>query len=172
MTPTLSLPRLVLRPLTKATQRQIDWLRNPDVVKYSEQRHRKHTLTTCLTYIHSFNPDGHIWSIWTMYNDQHIGNIAADVDAPNNIADLSIMIGDPTKWADGYGTEAWRGATEWLLDKHAGNLRKIEAGCMALNTGMRKVLERTGYQFEGERKNHFLYLSNQPSGAVFYGKFR
>lgn len=171
MTPILTTPRLVLRPLTKATQRQVDWLRDPQVVKYSEQRHREHTLTTCLRYIQSFVPHGHIWSIWTMHDDSHIGNIAADVDEPNNIADLSIMIGATTKWADGYGSEAWRGVTEWLLDKRAGNLRKIEAGCMAVNAGMRKVLDRTGYQFEGERKNHFLYQSN-PTGALYYGKFR
>lgn len=172
MTPTLNTARLVLRPLTKASQRQIDWLRNPDVVKFSEQRHVEHTLTTCLRYIHSFNPHGHIWSIWLMYNDEHIGNIAADVDTPNNIADLSIMIGEPTHWGEGYATEAFRGTTEWLLDKHAGNLRKIEAGCMAMNEGMKKVLDRAGYQYEGERKNHFLYNPSQPSGALFYGKFR
>jgi ribosomal-protein-alanine N-acetyltransferase len=172
MTPTLSLPRLVLRPLTKATQRQIDWLRDPDVVKYSEQRHREHTFSTCMRYIQSFTPDGHIWSIWTASDDQHIGNIAADVDYPNNIADLSIMIGDTEQWGQGFASEAWRGATEWLLGKHDGNLRKVEAGCMALNTPMRKIMERTGYQFEGERKNHFLYLPEQPTSAVFYGKFR
>lgn len=172
MKPTISTPRLVLRPLTKATQRQVDWLRNPEVVQYSEQRHREHTLTTCLRYIQSFEPYGYIWGIWTMYNDQHIGNIAADVDHPNNIADLSIMIGDVSKWGEGYGTEAWRGATEWLLDKHAGNLRKIEAGTMAINIGMRTILDHTGYQFEGERKNHFVINSNQQCGAVYYGRFR
>lgn len=172
MTPTLTTPRLVLRPLTKSTQRQVGWLRDPEVVKYSEQRHREHTLTTCLRYIQSFEPYGCIWSIWTMARDEHIGNIAADVDHPNNIADLSIMIGNTELWGEGFGSEAWRGATEWLLDKNGGDLRKVEAGCMAVNTPMKTILERTGYQFEGERKNHFLFNGSQPCGALFYGKFR
>jgi len=165
-------PRLVLRPLVKASQRQVDWLRNPEVVKYSEQRHRTHTLTSCLRYIQSFDGSGHIWAIWTAVDERHIGNIAADVDVPNNIADLSVLIGDTDYWGLGYGIEAWRETTTWLLNKDGGDLRKVEAGCMALNTSMRSILDRTGYQFEGERKNHFLYLAGQPTGAVFYGKFR
>lgn len=172
MKPTINTQRLVLRPLKKASQRQVAWLRDPEVVKYSEQRHREHTLTTCLRYINSFEPHGYIWGIWTMDNDDYIGNIAADVDHPNNIADLSIMIGDVSMWGKGYGTEAWRAVTEWLLDKKAGNLRKVEAGCMTINQPMRKLLERTGYQFEGERKNHFLITSNHHCGAMYYGRFR
>ncbi len=172
MTPTITTTKLILRPLLKATQRHVDWLRDQKVVEYSEQRHREHTLTTCLRYIHSFVPDGHIWAIYTTKDDRHIGNIAADVDRPNNTADLSILIGDREHWGKGLGSEAWRWVTEWLLNKDGGDLRKVEAGCMAVNIAMRRVLDHTGFQFEGERKNHFLYKAGQPCGAVYYGRFR
>lgn len=172
MTPTITTNRLVLRPLTKASQRQLDWLRDPKVTEYSEQRHREHTLSTCLRYVNSFVPDGHIWAIYTAGDDRHIGNIAADVDAPNNVCDLSIMIGEPEFWGKGFATDAWSRVTGWLLDKEGGKLRKVEAGCMAVNIPMRRVLDHTGFQFEGERKNHFLYKEGQPCGAVYYGRFR
>jgi ribosomal-protein-alanine N-acetyltransferase len=170
MTPTLSTARLILRPLVKPSQRQVDWLRDPDVVRFSEQRHHTHTLASCLRYIQSL-AGGHIWGLWTTA-DRHIGNIAAAVDAPNNIADLSILIGETGQWGQGYGTEAWREAARWLLDKDGGALRKLEAGCMAVNAPMRRLLDRTGFQFEGERKNHFLWQAGQPVGAVYYGRFR
>lgn len=172
MTPTLTTQHLILRPLTKASQRQVDWLRDPEVMQFSEQRHREHTLTTCLRYIQSFAGDGHIWAIWTVISEQYVGNIAAVVDVPNNIADLSVLIGDREQWGKGYGTEAWREVSTWLLDKDGGALRKLEAGCMAVNVPMRRVLDHTGFQFEGERKNHFLYKAGQPCGAVYYGRFR
>lgn len=171
MTPTLTSHRLTLRPLTKASQRQLDWLRDPKVTEFSEQRHHQHTLSSCLRYINSFTPDGHIWAIYTALNDLHIGNLAADVDKPNNVCDLSIMIGNTDYWGSGFGTEAWRRAAEWLLDKEGGELRKVEAGCMALNLPMRKLFDHTGFQFEGERKNHFL-KEGQLCGAVYYGRFR
>lgn len=172
MTPTITTSKLILRPLTKATQRHIDWLRDPKVTEYSEQRHREHTFATCLRYIHSFVPDGHIWAISTTLDDRHIGNIAADVDRPNNTCDLSILIGDRDCWGKGFGRDAWRTVSEWLLNREGGDLRKVEAGCMAVNIPMRRVLDHTGFQFEGERKNHFLYKEGQPCGAVYYGRFR
>lgn len=172
MTPTITTRNLVLRPLTKATQRNVDWLRDPKVVEYSEQRHKAHTLTTCLTYINSLKPYGHIWAIWTTAGDRYIGNLAADVDAPNLTADVSILIGERDYWGKGLGSEAWGAACNWLLDKDCGGLRKLEAGCMAVNIAMRRVFDHTGFQFEGERKNHFLYQPGQPVGAVYYGRFR
>ncbi len=172
MTPTITTRSLVLRPLVKATQRNVDWLRDPVVVEYSEQRHRVHTLTTCLSYINSLKPYGHIWGIWTARNDQHIGNIVADVDQPNNVADVSILIGNQEYWGKGLGTEAWATACNWLLDKDCGGLRKLEAGCMAVNVAMRRVLDRSKFEYEGERKNHFIYKPGQPVGAVYYGRFR
>lgn len=170
--PTITTQNLVLRPLTKATQRQVDWLRDQEVVRYSEQRHKDHTLASQLRYVQSMNADGSfIWAIVYAANDRHIGNLTAAVDGPNLVADVGILIGDRDYWGRALGTEAWRAATLWLLDKGGGNLRKLEAGCMATNIAMRRVLDHTGFAFEGERKNRFLY-GDQPVGAVLYGKFR
>jgi [ribosomal protein S5]-alanine N-acetyltransferase len=169
--PTLHTKRLNLRPLTKATQRHVDWLRDPRVVQYSEQRHSSHTLNTVLRYIQSFQPPRAIWGISEVDADRYIGNITAAVSKPNQTADMGIMIGDPGAWGFGFATEAWKEIAEWLLDKEGGGLRKLEAGCMKVNTRMIRVFDKTGFNFEAERPAHFM-IGGSPVGAVYYSRYR
>lgn len=171
MTPTLATRRLVLRHLTKAMQRHVDWLRDPAVVKFSEARHITHTLATCLRYIQRVERTGHIWAIYEAETDQHIGNLTAIIDRPNNVADVGILIGVSECWRRGYGTEAWKEVSSWLLDKEGGNLRKLEAGCMKTNEGMIKVLRNAGFGFEAERPAHFL-MGSSPVAAVYYSRYQ
>lgn len=171
MTPTLSTSRLSLRPLTKATPRQIAWLIDPEVVKYSEQRHQAHTLKSQLRYVLSFGGRSHLWGIYLAATGDHIGNLAAVHDVHNDVSDVGIMIGESRCWKLGMGREAWVGACAWLLDREGGNIRKLEAGCMRANEAMLKILRNTGFTEEGERKNHFL-LEGAPTGMVLFGRHR
>jgi len=170
-TPTLSTQHLVLRPLTKPSQRQLDWLRDPDVMQFSEQRHRSHTLNTQVRFIESLPIGSHLWAIRILDDDRHIGNVCARANLPNKICDLGILLGERTLWGKGFATEAFKAATEWLLDPAGGNFRKVEAGCMATNIAMRRVLVKSDYSPEGERLNHFLY-QGQPVGCLHFGRFR
>lgn len=171
MTPTISTSRLVLRPLVKATQRQLEWLRDPKVVEFSEQRHRGHTLSSQLKYINSFTGGSHIWAICRTDDDEHIGNLTASHDAPNDVADIGIMIGKTDCWGLGYATEAWKSACSWLLDKDCGAIRKLEAGAMKCNVGMLRVLQKSGFTFECERPGHFM-VGEGPVAAMYFGKNR
>lgn len=171
MTPTLSTQSLALRALTKATQRHVDWLNDPQVVAHSEQRHVAHTRESVAKYIRSFDGErGHIWAIDDVATGRHIGNITADIDPRNNVAELAILIGDRAVWGKGYGTQAWRAVTDWLLGENGARVRKVEAGCMSNNVGMRRIMERLNFQFEGERRLHFLW-NGQPIGLAMYGRF-
>lgn len=171
MTPTIATSDLSLRPLTKATARHVGWLNDSEVVRYSEQRHRTHTLASVAKYIRGFDGVcGHIWALVEVAGGRHIGNITAAIDTENRVAELGILIGDRAAWRKGYGTQAWSAVTDWLLAKDGGALRKVEAGCMAKNAGMIRILEHCSFAFEGERKNHFLW-NNQPIGLVMFGRF-
>lgn len=171
MTPTISTPNLVLRPLKKATVRQVRWLNDPDVVRYSEQRHQTHSLITQLRYIDLFVGGSHIWGIYRVADDEHVGNIAACHDEPNNVTDLGIMIGETACWHKGIGLEAWKSVCTWLLDPQCGAVRKIEAGAMKANEAMIKILRGSSFNLEGERANHFL-LDGGAVGMVLYGRTR
>lgn len=168
---TIPTARLTLRPLTKATARQIEWLRNPDVVRYSERRHREHTLSSQLRYISSFVGRSRIWGIHLVESGNHIGNLTATHDEPNNVSDVGIMIGETAYWGKGYGAEAWKAACSWLLDKEAGDVRKLEAGAMRDNLAMLKIICGSGFAEEGERKNHYL-LDGGMVSAVLFGRMR
>jgi RimJ/RimL family protein N-acetyltransferase len=108
MTPSISTNRLTLRPLTKATSRNIGWLLDRDVVRYSQQRHQTHTLSSQVRYINSFVGRSHLWGIYLADSGNHIGNLSATHDDPNNVSDVGIMIGESTFWGKGYAGEAWK----------------------------------------------------------------
>jgi ribosomal-protein-alanine N-acetyltransferase len=169
--PLLSTERLRLRPLLKATAQQVSWLRDFDVVRFSEQRHQNHSLSTQLAYIHSFEGRSCLWGIYLIETGQHIGNIGANVDEPNNIADIGIMLGERKLWGKGLGQEAWNVACAWLLDKDGGMLRKLEAGCMKTNEAMHKIIRKSKFAQEGERLNHFI-VGGDIVSMLLFGRFR
>lgn len=171
MTPTISCARLTLRPLTKATSRNLVWLRDPDVVRYSQQRHREHTLSSQLRYITSFSGKSHIWGIYLAESGNHIGNLSATHDDPNNVSDVGIMIGEAAFWGKGYATEAWKAACGWLLDKDGGDVRKLSAGCARSNEAMLKIIRDSGFKQEGELLNHLL-IDGAPVSALLFGRSR
>jgi len=133
-------------------KRMVGWLNDPEVVRYSEQRHKKHDLHSQLAYIESFR-HGEFNEI--LLNGEPIGTITGRVDDNNKIADMGILIGERPVWGCGYGTVAWR-----LMMKHLFRdfkVRKIEAGCMECNRGMMAVFRKTGMSCEGYRIGHFLF---------------
>ncbi len=170
MTPTISTNRLSLRPLTKATVRQVAWLIDPEVVKYSEQRQHVHSLNSQLRWLDSFSGKSHVWGIYLAANGDHIGNLTARHDRYNDVTDVGIMIGESKCRGLGMGSEAWKAAVSWLLDQNCGQCRKLEAGCMRANEPMLKILRSTMTE-EGERLSHFI-LDGSPTGMVLFGRHR
>lgn len=154
----LSASQLDLRPFGDEylTPRYVAWLNDKEAMRYSEQRHRAHTLDSCLIYARSFeNSPNYFWAI--VAHDPslgHIGNMTATVDLPNRVADLAIMIGEPRARGHGFGLEAWQRACQFLL-REAG-MRKVSAGTMATNIPMLKVMQAAGMIEEGRRMRHFL----------------
>lgn len=151
------------------TDAYVAWLNDPDVTRFSENRHRRHTLESCQFYRDSLAADGHpFWAIeWTV-DGRHIGNITAYRDRPNLRADVAIMIGDPALRGTGLAREAWRLAIEHLLT--AGGLAKVTAGTMANNLPMRRLCEGSGMILEATLPRHFLWNGNWID-QVLYSRF-
>lgn len=135
-------------------KKQVSWLNDKDLMKYSEQRHRHHTVISQWEYIDSFIPPSEFRIISA--GGEMVGTITAHVDKHNKVADMGILIGD--KQGQGYGTEAWTALMEHLF---GAGIRKIEAGCVDQNQAMIRVFEHSGMYREGCRMNHFI-LSGYP----------
>jgi [ribosomal protein S5]-alanine N-acetyltransferase len=170
-------PRLRIVPFSELylTPRYVGWLNDPEVVRYSEQRHRIHTLESCRSYWLSFSGTPHyFWAIVIADGTPgHIGNINAYVDQENRLADVGILIGEKMAWRRGYGLEAWRAICDYLLNE--GGMHKVTAGTLADNTGMLKIMEKAGMIEDGRRYRHYLFETREVDvihGAIFRQNFQ
>ena len=76
------------------------WLNDKEVVRYSEQRHIKHTIESQTRYLESFtNSSNCFWAvIQKVPTDEMIGSITAYIDPHNSVADVGILIGSRGHW--------------------------------------------------------------------------
>jgi [ribosomal protein S5]-alanine N-acetyltransferase len=166
--PILKAERLSLEPFSEARlhERYVSWLNDPEVTRFSEQRHSRHTLGSCREYFENFSGSPHyFWAV--VAHDPavgHVGNLTATVDTPNNTADLAIMIGERRSWGQGYGAEAWIRACRFLLDE--AGMRKVTAGTMAVNHGMLAIMRRAGMVEEGRRRRQFLWQGQEVDAVL------
>jgi RimJ/RimL family protein N-acetyltransferase len=143
--------RLTIVPFTEEhlTPRYVGWLNDPEVVRYSEQRFRTHTIESSRAYLESFAGTENLFLAVIADSDAlgHIGNLTAYADR-HGVVDVGILIGERSAWGQGYGSEAWQSLCRALL---AGGARKITAGTLAVNHGMRTVMDRAGMVPDGRR---------------------
>ncbi len=155
--------RLLIMPFEEShlTERYVGWLNDPEVVKFSEQRFKKHTYESCLAYMHSFdNVPDYFWAIVSRESAiGHMGNISARVHTDNMTADVAILIGEKTQWGRGYGLEAFLAVVDFLFRE--ANMRKVTSGTMAVNKGMLRIMERAGMTDDGWRHRHFIYQGQE-----------
>lgn len=165
--------RLLITPFSERhlTDHYVAWLKDPELVQYSEQRHKTHNLETCRTYWRSFEGTPHyFWALEEINRGyRHIGNINAYVDSHNSLADVGILIGDREAHNKGYGREALMAVFEFLFQGLG--MRKVTQGCMALNTPMLKLMRGLGMVPDGVRQRHYL-CKGQEVDIVHMALFR
>ncbi|CAK0767834.1 hypothetical protein CCP3SC15_3730001 [Gammaproteobacteria bacterium] len=97
-----------------------------------------------------------------------IGTLTVYVARPHQTADIGILIGDPTVWAQGFGQDAWNAILKWLLEYI--NIRKITAGTLACNHGMVTIMRRSGMYHEATRSAQEI-VEGQEEDIVYYARF-
>lgn len=152
------------------TARYVGWLNDPEVMKYSEQRHRQHTLESGRAYWQSFIDTPHFFLAVeaTATAPSHIGTMTVYVDVPNKVADVGIMIGERDSWGQGFGLEAWQAVCRWLLNDR--KIRKITAGTVRKNKAMLAIMERVGMKSDGIRQEERL-IDGKPMDVVHMALF-
>ena len=96
--PLIETNRLRIQPFCEQflTERYVGWLNDRELTRYSNQRFRTHTITSCRDYMKSFDETAnYFWAITSRdKNLGHIGNINAYIDAEHNTADIGILVGE------------------------------------------------------------------------------
>lgn len=171
--PEIRTERLCLVPFQERhlSVRYLGWLNDRELMRYSEQRHKTHSLATCWAYWHSFaGTPNYFWAIEERREGLgHIGNMNAYVDLANQLADLGIVIGERAAKGKGYGLEAWLAVCSVLFQK--GTIRKMTAGTLAVNMPMIKLMERAGMVKDGVRTRQYL-VDGQEVDLIYGALFR
>jgi ribosomal-protein-alanine N-acetyltransferase len=149
---TLLSPRLTLRKLTvaDATPAYAAWLNDPEVNRYLETRHSPQTVESCREFIMQMNASDtqHLFGMFLVTTGEHIGNIKVGfVDQRHQSAQVSLFIGEKSKWGKGYATEAID-----VVSSHAFfnlGLQRLEAGVYEGNYGSLQSFLKLGYSVEG-----------------------
>jgi len=164
----LETARLRLEPFPDKllTPRYVGWLNDPEVVRYSEQRHRAHTLESCRAFVGSFTgtPNG-LWAIREKARGlRHVGNISTEVDATASTGDIRILIGEKDCWGTGLGAEAWIAVMDHLFNDLG--LSRVTAGTVLENAGMRRIMAKAGMK-ETHREPAPTPIDGRPAIFVF-----
>ena len=164
--------KVLLRPFCSEdiTDRYIDWLKDPIVVRFSNQRFLTHDRASCLRYLDSFaGTDNLFLSVRSLDTGQAIGTMTAYVSSYHGTADVGIMIGDRSFWGGGYGQDAWNTLAKWLLAQDS--IRKLTAGALACNVAMIRIMEISGMQLEAVRKLQEI-VDGVPQDIWHFARFR
>ena len=172
MTITIETERLSIVPFESKhiTDEYLGWLNDSQLMKYSEQRHKKHSMETCLTYLKSFEDTENYFFAIEMngVSRVHIGTITVYQDKSNKLADIGIMIGSKLAQKKGFGKEAWNSVVDWV--KNTLKPRKITAGAMSENHAMISIMQQCGMKLDGIRKKHYL-LNGKEVDIVYMAVF-
>ena len=148
----------------------LDWLTDPEVVRFSNQRFRTHSREKALAYLNSFaESDNLFFGIWLAGTQRLVGTITAYRSQPHQTADMGLLIGDRGCWGKGIGLDAWSTLLDYLLNVCC--LRKVTGGTLRCNVGMVRIMERSGMQLEAVRVQQEL-VDQVAHDALYYAKFR
>lgn len=148
------------------TENYISWLNDQEVVKYSEQRHEKHNLDSVRKYFFEKCHSNDYFLAIEFFDNKwiHIGNIGVSVNKPNNIADVSIIIGDKKYWGKGIAIIAWNLVLDLLLNKL--NFRIVTAGTMEINEPMINLIKKSEMKIDAVLPARFDFEGNYISMVI------
>lgn len=98
------------------------------------------------------NASNIVFAITEKTSSQTIGTIGLyQIQWPARRAQMNILIGDPSSWNKGYGTEALSLLCDYAFSMV--NLELIFLGVNAENKGAIRSYEKAGFVHEGRRRN-------------------
>ena len=143
----VALARFGVADLTDAYVR---WLNDPQVVRFSNQRFRRHDAASCRAYLDSFGGTSHLFlAVRRLDGGPAVGTMTAYFAPQHGTVDVGIMIGDRAAAGLGLGRDAWCTLVDWLLGQPP--VRKVTAGTLACNGPMLGLVRASRMAPDGVR---------------------
>lgn len=149
--PTLTLSRVVMRPLTEAdiTPTYVGWLNDPEVTRYLVAGRTPQTADTIRAFLRTVAKPFAI-----EHDGVFVGTICLrTIDRESALAEVGILLGDRRVWGRGVATAALRQLEQYAFDVLG--LRKLWAG--TCNQACERLFARSGWTLEGTQRRHCLF---------------
>jgi ribosomal-protein-alanine N-acetyltransferase len=167
----LETDRLYLREVrvSDVNENYYRWLNDPEVIRFLETRYIPRSLENIRSFVERMDgrTDEVLLAICLRDKDRHIGNIKlGPINWIHGVADISLLIGEKDCWGKGYAPEAIA-----LVCRHAFttlNLRKVKAGCYAINLASKRAFEKIGFRVEGVLKGEVM-IDRHPEDVFLLG---
>lgn len=164
----INLNKLFIRSLKSIdiSNRYLDWMNDKEIVKFTEQKHMKHTFKDIEKYvIEKYNSNFDLL-FGIFYQSNHIGNIKlGPINFCHKVSDISFFIGEKKYMGHGIMTKVIDYLVNFSFNQL--NLEKITAGCYSNNLSSRKVLLKCGFEIEGIRKKQIIYDKKRIDALMF-----
>jgi len=149
-------------------QKYLSWLKNKNILKYSNNKYKTFNYKNLRKYFLSFdNKINFFFRISTM-DGLFIGTLTCYTNKIHNHANIGLLIGDKKYQGKGFGLDAWNSAINYLFKIK--KIRKVFAGTMDCNLSMKKIFIKSGMKFEARFKKQEI-LNRKYFDTVYYSIF-
>ena len=128
----------------------ISWLKDKEVLKYTDQRFLIHTKKKVLKFVKLMKKSkkNFLYGIFDSHLNKHIGNIKlGPINFFHKYASISYLIGNKYYWNKGVATQAIREIVSLAKKKY--KLKKLIAGVYSPNKSSAIVLKKCKFKLEG-----------------------
>jgi [ribosomal protein S5]-alanine N-acetyltransferase len=139
-------------------QYYVDWMNDPEVVKYLESRWSSHTLDSVRNFVRQANESStdFLFGIFLSHPRRHIGNIKiGEINHIHKFANIGLLIGEKKCWGRGFGTQAIILATEIAFREL--RLNSLTAGIYTANSSSYRAFLKAGWEEAGRYKKYRLF---------------
>jgi ribosomal-protein-alanine N-acetyltransferase len=129
--------------------RTIKWLNDDEVTQWMQKPYPLTLVESVDYYGKMQNPNLYLAIVTN--DGEHIGNVSVTDNSSNKYhSEISIVIGDKTKWGMGYATEAIMAISDYMFKRR--DVHKLRAGACVDNMGCIKAFTKAGFIIEGTEK--------------------
>jgi RimJ/RimL family protein N-acetyltransferase len=150
------------------SDRYLQWMNDPDITKFTEQKYIKHKKKDIINYIKEKKRSDTEFLYGIFYEKKiHLGNIKiGPINKMHLTAPISYFLGETKYRNQGIISAAIKKIIK--LAKYKFKLKKLYAGFYKENIGSKKVLKKNNFKFEGKFKAQ-LKIRKKRTDHIFYG---